>query len=186
MSPTPVRPRPASADQLFGRERERSPSDGGASGQRAQRNRLPSVRPRSALRASADPLAVERECPRHCHRFLNIVDDNSCDAMIHDLWHCTSSERNHRRSIGHRFDHHQSEWFRPIDRKQQRHCPTQEDFLLLITNFANEFNPRTLQQPIGFWSCSKPDQLCRPLPRFFKATRRGGQSRPLSPHLSRG
>src|SRR3954471_12591499 len=46
--------------------------------------------------------------------------DKACYTFVDDLRHRAGLEGNDRRAAGHGLDHDEAEWFRPIDRKQQR------------------------------------------------------------------
>jgi len=53
-------------------------------------------------------------------RFIDIVYDETSASIIYHLGHGTPSKGNDRRPAGHRFDHHEAERLRPVNRKQQR------------------------------------------------------------------
>src|SRR5262245_45523553 len=51
---------------------------------------------------------------------LEVFYHVTCQPIFHHLWNRTAPERQHWRAAGHGLEHHEPEWLRPIDRKQER------------------------------------------------------------------
>ena len=60
----------------------------------------------------------------------------------------TEPPRNATTGVPHseRLDHHETEWLRPIDRKQQRRCAAEKRRLLGLADLADVLDQRVLQQ----------------------------------------
>ena len=78
-------------------------------------------------------------------RLFHGFNDGAGDAVLDDLRNRAATESKDRRSASHRLDHGESKWLRPVDRKQQRLCLTQELRLLMVIDLADEFNTVALE-----------------------------------------
>src|SRR5262249_18382250 len=87
------------------------------------------------------PMALKARQPLNgARRFLDFLDDESGDTVLHNFRHGAVRPRDHRSAAGHRLDHHQAERFWPVNREKQRVCGAQKFFLLLPPYLADEFD----------------------------------------------
>src|SRR6266567_4771823 len=75
-------------------------------------------------------------------RFFVAIHDEARNAMLDHLGYRSTIPRDHRGTAGHRFDHHQTEGLRPVDREQQRCCSAKQFVFLRIADFSNEVRMR--------------------------------------------
>ena len=66
--------------------------------------------------------------------------------MVDDFRHRVTVERDHGRAAFHRIDHDEAERLGPFDREPQRLRTREELGLLLLVDFAEEFDVRPRQQ----------------------------------------
>ena len=78
------------------------------------------------------------EPPDRLNGLRFVIDDKAGDAVIDDFRYRAGPERDNRRAARHRFDHHQAERLRPIDRKQQSGSIGEKFLLGFIVNFADQ------------------------------------------------
>ena len=71
------------------------------------------------------------------HCIFQLFHDESCVTFVNHLGYCPTAVRNHRRAAGHRFNHYQSKWLRPVDRQKQSIGIPQEIVLLPFTDLAD-------------------------------------------------
>ena len=91
--------------------------------------------------------SVERDDARQRrNRLFHAVDDGAGDAFVDDLRHRAAAERQDRRAAGHGLDHGKAERLRPIDGKQQRLRLAEELRLLMLVDFADEFDAGAIEQ----------------------------------------
>ena len=101
----------------------------------ARQEPLLEVSPHTGARQLDDAL-------RRRDRLVQRVDDVARDPVAHHLRHRAASKRDHRRTAGHRLDHHQPERLRPVDREQQRRRVAQEVVLLRLADLTHELDAR--------------------------------------------
>jgi hypothetical protein len=72
--------------------------------------------------------------------------DEAADALIDDLGHRAPAEGEHRRAVGHGFDHDQPERLRPVDREQQRRGIPEKFPFSVLADFTDELDQGIIQQ----------------------------------------
>src|SRR5262245_42922039 len=91
------------------------------------------------LEPLSDPAAVEATDTADGFDGLRLgVYDEASDPVFDDLSYRSAWPRDDGGPAGHRFDHHQSERLRPVDRKQQGRGVAKEGLLLPVVHLANE------------------------------------------------
>src|SRR5262249_25074183 len=94
------------------------------------------------------PMALKASQPLNgARRFLDFLDDEAGDAVLHNFRHGAVRPCDHRSAAGHRLDHHQAERFWPVNREKQRVGGAQKFFLLLPPYLADEFDQWRFQPP---------------------------------------
>src|SRR5215472_18814811 len=73
-------------------------------------------------------------------RILHAFNDEAGGTRLHKLGDRATAIRNDGRAAGHRLNHYQAEWLRPVDRKQQRVRIAQEFTFLDVADLAYEFH----------------------------------------------
>ena len=76
---------------------------------------------------------------RRLARPLRHFYDDPADSIIDDFGDGSVAKRDRRCPTGHRFDHVQTEWLGPIDRRQTGHGIAEKTCLSIIANLPNEF-----------------------------------------------
>ena len=85
--------------------------------------------------------------PLNClHRICYVVNNETRLSVIDDFRNRSSTKRDHRSSACHRFNNDQPEWFRPVDREQQRARPSQKVRFLGVADFADKLDPRVVKE----------------------------------------
>jgi len=77
------------------------------------------------------------------HRLNSFVfrfDDETRDTVLHHLGHRACPTGDNGRPAGHRFDHHETEWFGPVDRKEQRGGFRKKGLFGAFADLADELN----------------------------------------------
>src|SRR5262245_35759987 len=99
--------------------------------------------------AAAPPIELTYTLHR-LHRSIDAVHYKSGNAVLDDLRNRSPTKRNDWCSAGQRFDHHQAEWLRPVNRKQQRECTPKKRALVVLPDLPNELHQRVVQQMFNF------------------------------------
>src|SRR5262249_28193694 len=74
----------------------------------------------------------------HPNRVFHAVDDEAGHAVLQNLRHRPAPERDHRRTAGHRLDHHQPERLGPIDGKEEGVGAAEKGFLLPVVHLGDK------------------------------------------------
>src|SRR5215207_6279337 len=91
------------------------------------------------LKTVANPSTVKiPQPPDRLSGLLLPVDNQSGHALIDNFRHRARSKRDYWCAAGHRFDHHQTEGLRPINRKQQSRRAGEKLLFGFIIDFASK------------------------------------------------
>src|SRR4030095_11325625 len=81
---------------------------------------------------------------------LDRVHDESSTAGLDEFGYRAAGTGDHRRAAGHRLDHNEAEWLRPVDREQQRHGASQEAGLRRVVDLAEKLDQGIVEQRADF------------------------------------
>src|SRR5262249_9994409 len=84
-----------------------------------------------------------RQTSDPARRYLPLPDAEP-GAVFNNFGHGAVGPRDPRRAAGHRLDHHQAEWLRPINREEQRIRLAKKSLLPLTADLADEFDQRVI------------------------------------------
>src|SRR5688572_21372139 len=96
--------------------------------------------------AAADPPVDGVDAPCGVNCLVQVVTDETRDAVVDDLGNRSAADGHHRCPARERLDHHQTEGFGPIDREQQRGCTSKKCPLLFFGDLAAVVDERVSQQ----------------------------------------
>ena len=123
---------------------------------RHERSHVPCARPRTASskrrRTAASIQSQERTHPKE--RFVDAVDHVAGYPIVDHFGHRAVPERQNGRAAGHRLDHDQAEWLRPVDGKEQRPGIAEEFAFAAFVDFADVFDTGQAEQRPDFASRS--------------------------------
>src|SRR5262249_24502764 len=74
------------------------------------------------------------------------VHNEACVSLLHYFGNRATAISNDRCTTSHRLNHHQPEWLRPVDRKQQRISVAQEFIFFAVADLAYKFHESITQQ----------------------------------------
>jgi hypothetical protein len=91
------------------------------------------------LKVLTDAVSVElADAPDGPRSILLIADDKAGYAIVNDLRDGAPAKGDYRRSAGHRLNHDEPKWLRPIDGEQQRRRPSQQVPFGLVVELADQ------------------------------------------------
>ena len=129
---------------------------------------------------------IDRVDPAHRldHRCL-VVADEARYPVLHHLGNRAAPARDHRRAAGERFDHHQSERLRPVNREEQRARASQKPRLVVAADLPQELDVTAEQRANRFLAVRAVDGVDLRSDLERQAGRRGDANRRIDAFLRR-
>jgi hypothetical protein len=98
----------------------------------------------NAARHCRRPSCATRACG--VDRLVDRVDDEAGRPVLDHLGHRSAAECHHGDAARERFDHHQTERLRPVDREEQRARVAEKLVLVLLADLADVLDQRMVEQ----------------------------------------
>ena len=89
-------------------------------------------------------------------RLVVSIHDEACFAFRYDLGNRATRQRDYRCSAGHCLDHHEFEWLRPVDGKEQSLGASEKRCLVFVIDFPDELHVMFVYKGLNLFSEELP------------------------------